>query len=72
MENYIKELRLRNNISLQKAQRESGLSIKELENIENDDKKIPPVEILKKLYVIYNESLRKIIVNCNNFQNYQN
>src|SRR5665647_937498 len=25
------------------------------------------VEILKKIYVIYNESLRKIIVNCNNF-----
>ncbi len=72
MENYIKELRLRNNISLQKAQRETGLSIKELENIERDDKKVPSFEILKKLYVIYDESLRKIIFNCNNFQNYQN
>ena len=69
MENYIKELRLKNNISLQKVQRESGLSIEELENIENDDKKIPPFEILKKLYVIYNESLRKMVINYNSFKN---
>jgi transcriptional regulator with XRE-family HTH domain len=69
MENYIKELRLKNNISLQKVQRESGLSISELENIESDGKNMPPVEILKKLYFIYNESLRKMIINYNNFNN---
>jgi len=44
MENYIKELRLKNNINLQKIQRESGLSIKELKNIESDYKK---ADILK-------------------------
>ena len=67
MENYIKELRLKNNISLKKVQRESGLSIKKLENIESDYKKMPPVEILKKLTMIYNESLRKLINNYNSF-----
>lgn len=67
MENYIKELRLKNNINLQKIQRESGLSIKELKNIESDYKKMPSVEILKKLTMIYNESLRKFINNYSSF-----
>ncbi|MCL4377411.1 MAG: helix-turn-helix transcriptional regulator [Actinobacteria bacterium] len=69
MENYIKELRLKNNISLQKVKRETGLSIKELEKIESDNKKMPSVEILKKLMLIYNVSLRKIIINYDSYEN---
>ena len=58
---YIKNLRLKNNISLWRVKKESGFPIENLERLEKDYESLPPLNIMEKLAPIYKVSLHKII-----------
>ena len=60
---FIKNIRLKNNVSLRRVKIESGLTINYLEKLENQFEGPPSLEILLKLCSVYNMSVQKILKN---------
>ena len=60
---FIKNIRLKNNVSLRRVKIESGLTINYLEELENQFENPPSLEILLKLCPVYNMSVQKILKN---------
>jgi len=60
---FIKNIRLKNNVSLRRVTIESGLPINYLEELENRFEDPPLLEILLKLCPVYNTSVQKILKN---------
>jgi len=58
---FIKNIRLKNNVSLRKVKTESGLPINYLIELESQYDDPPPLEILVKLCPVYNTSVQKIL-----------
>jgi transcriptional regulator with XRE-family HTH domain len=61
---FIKNIRLKNNMSLRRIQKESGLPINYLEELEIQFENPPSLEILLKLCPAYNISVQKTLKNC--------
>ena len=58
---FIKNIRIKNNLSLRKVKIESGLPISYLEELENQFEDPPSLEILLKLCPVYKISVQKIL-----------
>lgn len=57
---YIKNLRLENNVSLWRVKKESGLPLENLEKLKKDYESLPPLKYYRKNST-YSVSLHKII-----------